>query len=477
MSDNLKKRTLSGLVWQFMERCGSQGVQFVISVVLARLLTPEDFGIIGLLTVFVTIANVFVEGGFGASLVQKKDSDDTDFSTVFFFSLGFSGVLYVILFFAAPLIASFYNEPILTNMVRVMALSLFMGAINTVQKANVSKRMQFKKFFFATISGTIASAVVGISMAYMGFGAWALIGQHLSKQVFDTIVLWFISGWRPKWIFSFVKLKRLFSFGWKILCSSLIDSIYNNIYSLIIGKFYSSADLGYYNKGKSYSYLIIENINTSINNVLFPVISSVQENLEKVKAITRRAIKTSTFIIFPAMSGIAAIATPLIKLMLTEKWLPCVPYLQFCCFSYAFWPVHTANLQAIKAMGRSDVFLKLEIIKKITGVIILVVTIPHGLYIMMVGRCVSTVLSSVINAFPNKKLLNYSYFEQVKDIMPAFLLSVVMVFVVLMVGRLNINMLPLMIIQIIAGALVYILGAKFFKLEALEYCLRIIKRH
>ena len=472
-----RKNIISNLIWRFAERCGAQGVAFIVSIFLARLLEPTDYGVIGLLNVFIAIANVFIDSGFGNSLIQKKDADEVDFSSVFYFSLVFSIILYIVLFFLAPFIATFYEQPILTNLFRVMAVSLLLGAVNSVQKSFVAKNMQFKKFFYSTLFGTILSAFVGIGMAYRGFGAWALVAQHLTNQVFDTLILWFTVKWRPVLKFSLSRMKKMFIYGWKLLCSSLIDAVYNNIYSLIIGKTYTSADLGYYNKGKSFPNLIIGNINSTIDSVLFPVIADSQEDKEKVKGITRRAIKTSTFVIFPAMAGLASVATTLITLILTEKWLPCVPFLQFCCFTYAFWPVHTANLQAIKALGRSDIFLKLEVIKKVIGICILIITIPQGLYVMMIGRCFSAVLSTFINAFPNKKLLNYSYFEQVKDMLPTMLLSIVMCIVVLFVGGFEINLFVKLILQILVGICVYIFGAKLFKLEAFEYVMNLVKKY
>ena len=470
-----KTKTLSNLIWRYAERCGAQGIQFIVQIVLARLLTPSDYGLVGLITVFITIAQVFAQSGLGQALVQRKNADNTDFSTVFYYSIAFSIVLYIILFFCAPFIADFYDAPQLTAVVRVLGFVVVIGAVNSVQQAYVQKTMQFKRFFLATLIGTLISAVVGIAMAYMGYGVWALVGQQLSNQIVNTIVLWFTVGWRPQRKFSFKSMKELFSYGWKLLCSSLLDTGYNNMYSLVIGKFYSSADLGYYNRGKQFPMLIIQNINTAIDSVLFPVLSEAQNEKERLKAMTRRAIMTSTFLIFPAMAGLAAVAKSLTIILLTDKWIPAVPFIQFCCFTYAFWPVHTANLQAIKAIGRSDIFLKLEILKKGIGIITLIVTLPFGLYVMMVGRCVSTILNSFINAFPNRKLIGYSYSEQIQDMLPSFLLSVVMCLIVLSVSMLNLNVWLTMIVQIIVGAGVYIAGAKLFKFECMEYILNTVK--
>lgn len=475
MEDNLKKKTIIGLIWQYAEKCGSQIITFVVSIILARILTPSDYGIVGLVTVFISISLVFAESGMGQALVQKKDADDRDFSTVFYYSIVFSMLIYAILFFVAPFIADFYNEPILVNVLRVLGLTVIIGAFNGVQRARIQRDMQFKMFFYATLVGTVISAVVGIVMAYTGFGVWALVWQQISSRLIAVVVLWFVTKWKPMLVFSFTSMKRLFGYSWKLLCSSLLDTVYNNIYSLLIGKFYSSADLGHYNRGKQFPMMIVENVNGSINGVIFPVLSKIQDDKERFKGTVRRSIKTSTYMIFPLMAGLAAVAEPLVRILLTDKWLPAVPFIQFCCFTYAFWPVHTANLQAIKALGRSDTYLKLEIIKKICGVVILVITLPFGLTAMMFGRCVATVITSIINASPNKKLMNYSYMEQIKDMLPSIVLSLIMCAVVLLVGTLKINLCLLLVLQVIVGGFVYVLLSILFKLECFEYVLDILK--
>ena len=475
MGTDTKSRVMSGLIWRYAERCGAQLIQFVVSVVLARMLTPSDYGLIGIITVFISLSNVFVQSGMGQALVQRKNADEVDFSTVFYYTLAISVILYFGLYAAAPYIANFYDAPVLKPVVRVLGTSIIVGSLNGVQNAYVQKHMQFKRFFYSTIIGILVSAVVGLVMAYKGFGVWALVAQQLVNQVVNTLVLWFTVKWRPILKFSFSKMKNLFSFGWKLLCSNLIDTLYRNIYTLVIGKVYSSADLGYYNKGKSFPMLIINNINTTLNTVLLPVMSEAQNEKERLKAMVRRSIVTTTFFIFPAMAGLAAVAKPLTILMLTEKWLPAVPFIQFCCFAYAFWPVHTANLQAITALGRSDIFLKLEIIKKVIAVIVLISTIPYGLTVMMIARCLNAVLSSFINAFPNKKLLGYSYIEQVKDMLPAAAISVVMLVCVIPITLLPISPVIQLIIQVVLGVLIYIGLARIFKLDSFEYTLNILK--
>lgn len=475
MSENkLKTKVLSNLIWRYAERCGAQGVQFIVSIILARLLSPSDYGLIGLITVFISVCNLFISSGFGNALVQKKNAESKDFSSVFYFNIVVSVLLYIVMFFTAPLIADFYNEQLLIPVIRVLSLGLVVGGFGAVQNAYVQKGLQFKKFFFATLGGTIVSAVVGIYIAYKGGGVWALVAQTLTSQCANTLILWIIVKWRPTLEFSFKRMKVMFSFGWKMLASSIIDTIYNNIYTLVIGKFYSTEELGIYNRGKTFPVMVVENINSSIQSVLFPAMSKYQDNRETVKNMVRRSITVSTFLIFPAMAGLAAIAKPLTVILLTEKWLPSVPFMWFCCFTYAFWPIHTANLQAINALGRSDIFLKLEIIKKVLGIATLIATIPFGLYTMMWGRCITTLLSSFINAYPNKKLLGYSYIEQVKDMLPSFILSIVMLVIVYAVEFLNLNNWLTLIIQIILGMVIYFGLAKLFKLECFNYILNTV---
>ncbi len=477
MSGDIKKQTISGLAWRYAERFGAQGIQFIVSIVLARLLTPADYGIIGLITVFIAIAQVFAQSGLGQALVQRKNADNTDFSTVFFFSIVFSIVLYAAVFLCAPIIARFYAMPQLTPVVRVLGLSIIIAAVNSVQQAYVQRTMQFRRFFWATLGGTIVSAFAGIGIAYKGGGVWALVAQQLINQIIDTIILWLTVKWRPNFVFSIRRMRELFSYGWKLLCSSIIDTIYNNIYSLVIGKFYSESDLGYYNRGKQFPFFVVININSAIDSVLFPVLSGAQDNKKQLKNMVRRSIVTSTFLIFPCMAGLAAVAKPLTVFLLTEKWLPAVPYIQFCCFTYAFWPVHTANLQAIKAVGRSDIFLILEILKKIIGIVTLVIMLPHGLYAMMIGNCITTPIGLFLNAAPNKRLLGYSYIEQIKDILPSMLLSLFMCGIVLSVNLLGLGSLITMIIQIVLGVVIYAAGAKLFKFESMDFIINTIKEY
>ena len=471
-----KRKVFTNLIWRFAERCGAQGVAFIVSIVLARLLAPEAYGTIALVTVFITILQVFVDSGFANALIQKKDADELDFSTVFYFNVFICLVLYLIMFLAAPFIADFYETPELEPVMRVLCLTIVVSGLKNVQQAYVSKTLQFKRFFYSSLSGTIGAAIVGIAMAYLGFGVWALVAQQLVNVTVNTAVLWFTVKWRPKLMFSFSRLKGLFSYGWKLLASGVIDRVYSSIRQLIIGKWYSATDLAHYNKGKQFPEAIVININAAIDSVLFPVMSGEQDNKERVKALTRRAIKTSSFIMWPIVIGLAACAESFVSIVLTDKWLPCVPYLQIFCVTYGFWPIHTANLNAVKAVGRSDIFLKLEIIKKIIGVISIVASVPFGVKVIAGAYLITSPINAFVNAYPNKKLLNYSYFEQIKDMLPSMILSFVMGVVVYSLSFLNMNVYIIFVLQIIVGAVVYILGAKIFKFDSLNYILSIVKK-
>ena len=473
---SLKKTVISSLVWKFLERLGTQGIQFVVSIILARLLLPSDYGIITMIMVFTAIANSFIQSGFSTSLIQKKNSDELDFSSVFYTSFVIAIICYLILYFTSPLIADFYQMPQIKVILRVLALTLFFGAFNSVQNAKLSKDMKFKTLFFSSLGAIIVSGTTGITMAYLGFGAWALVGQQLANIIASTIILWFTSGWRPKIMFSLTRVKGLFSYGWKIMCSSLIDTFYQNLYNLVIGKFYNSATLGNYNKGEQFPKLIAVNIDGAIGSVMLPAYAREQERKDKVKKMVRRAIVTSSLILFPLMLGLAAIAEPLVKILLTDKWLGCVPFMQILCVVYALYPINTANLQAIKALGKSDYFLKLEIIKKILGITVLIITVPHGVYTMAIGQVIVTIISTMINAFPNRKLLNYNYFEQVKDILPNLLIAILMFIVVYPIKYLIDNTILLLTIQIIVGAIIYIALMNIFKVEAFNYLFDIIEK-
>lgn len=471
-----RKAVFSNLIWRFMERCGAQLVSVVVSFVLARMLDPAVYGLVAKVTIITSIMLVFVDSGMANSLIQKKDPDDLDFSSVFFFNVAFCLVLYVGLFFAAPLIAEYNGQPELTAIVRVLGLTVVVAGVKNVQQAYVSKTMQFKRFFFATLGGTAVSAAVGIAMAYKGFGVWALVAQQLSNVTINTCVLWLTVGWRPKAMFSLKRLRALLGYGWKLLASGLLDTVYNKLREIFIAVFYTDTDLAFYNRGNALPNLIVENINSSIDSVLLPVLSAEQDHAEQVREMTRRAIKVSSYIIMPLMMGLAVCAEPFVRFFLTEKWLPCVPYLRIFCFTYSFYPLHTANLNAIKAMGRSDLFLILEIVKKAVGITALLLTMRLGVYPMALSLLATSVLSQIINAWPNSRLLNYSYLRQLADLLPTILFAAAMGACVYPVSLLGLSDIVTLVIQVPLGVLVYVLGSKLLRIDSFEYLMSIVKK-
>ena len=457
---NDKKQTVfSNLIWRFMERCGAQVVAFVVSIVLARLLDPALYGRIALVTVITSILNVFVDSGMANALIQKKDTDDLDYSSVFYFNVAFCLVLYLGLFLAAPLLSRFYHDSSLVPVFRVLGLTIVISGVKNVQQAYVAKTMQFRRFFFSTLGGTVLSAIVGITMAYRGFGIWALVTQQVLNAAVNTAILWLTVGWKPRRIFSLERLKGLVSYGWKI-----------------VGLRYTEADLAFYNKADQMPLLLVENINNSIDSVLLPVLSAEQDSRESVRAMTQRAIKTSTYIMMPLMAGLAVCAEPLIRLLLTEKWLPCVPYMRIFCIVYAFYPLHTANLSAIKALGRSDIFLKLEVLKELVSIVLLLVTMRYGVYAIALGLLVSSVASQLINSWPNRKMLGYTYPQQLRDMAPAILLSLLMAACVWPIQRLGLSDFVTLVIQVPLGVAVYAGVSAALKLESFRFLLEVIAR-
>ena len=408
-------------------------------------------------------------------MIQGKDITEEDYSSVFYLSMFVAGILYTVLFFIAPVVADFYKIKELILILRVLSLTLFIGAVTSIQNAIVARKMQFKKLFKSSLGAMIISGVIGIIMAYKGYGVWALVYQQLINQLLITMILWSTVKWRPKCCFSFKRIRVLFSYGGKLLASALLDTLYMNLRSLIIGKVYSPSTLGFYNRGNQFPQIIVTNINGSITSVLLPAMSAEQDDKVRVKQIMRRAIVTSSFIIFPMMIGLAVISKPLVILLLTEKWLPCVPFVWIFCASYSLWPIHTANLQAINALGRSDIFLKLEIIKKIMGVTILIISVKYGVYAVALGMLLSGIISTFINSYPNKKLLNYAYKEQILDILPSLLISLIMGGLIYFLSYIVKGNFSLIVTQVIFGGISYVLLSIIFKLECYKYLLNTIK--
>lgn len=471
-----KKIIISSLFWKLIERIGTQGIQFILQIILARLLSPDQFGTIAIVMVFINLANVFIQSGFNMALIQKKDIDNGDFSSVLYVNLIVSSLLYLIIFLFAPIIAEFYRDTILLPVLRILGLTLFFGSVNSIQNAYVARNMLFRKLFYSSLGSIIVSGVIGIVLAFSGVGVWALVFQQLTNQILITMIMWFTVRWRPTRELSKNKIKILFIYGWKLVTSSLLNTLYMELRTLIIGRVYSPSLLGYYNRGQQLPQLICTNIDGAIQSVMLPTLSAYQDNKIKVKNMMRRAVVTSSFLVFPMMIGMASVAEPLIRIILTDKWLPAVPFLQIFCISFMLTPIHTANLQAINAMGRSDIFLRLEIIKKVIGFIILVFSLPFGVYAIAIGQLAGGFISTFINAYPNKKLLDYSYTEQWMDIMPTLIIAVLMGAGVQLLNFLNLVMWQIFVIQIVFGITFYIGIAKMFKLECFSYLVTTLKQ-
>lgn len=472
---SLKNNTISGLFWTFAERILAQVVSFVVSLVLARILLPEEYGIIAIVTVLISISNVFVTAGFATALIQKKDADDIDFSSVFYFGIGFAIVIYAGIYFIAPVVSGFYEYDALTPVIRVMSLTLLISSVKSVQHSYVTRAMQFRKFFWSTLGGTIVSAAVGITMACLGFGVWALVAQYMTNNLVDTIVLWFTVKWRPKLQFSFARLRVLLSFGWKVLLSNLLMSIYQDLRTMIIGLVYTSEDLAYYQKGHQFPTLIVTNINTAISSTLLPVMAKMQDDMSAVKTVVCRFLKTGSYILMPMMVGLAVVAEPLVRLLLTEKWIACVPYLQLMCVSYAFLPLQTANTQAVLAIGRSDISLKTETIKRSANIIILLFTFRISVMALVIGEILSTFVSLCVNTIVSKKLFGYGTLAQLKDILPYTLMALVMGAAIWPITLLAIPDMLMITIQVLVGIIVYISLSVVFKVDSFLYILNIVK--
>lgn len=451
-------RVLSGLFWVYLENISVQIVNFVISVILARLLDPSHYGTIALLMVFISLANVFVTSGISSSLIQKKDADDLDYSTMFWFNLLVALVLYVILFILAPSIGNYYNDKELSLVFRVLAISIPLSAFNCIQQAYVSSHMIFKKSFISSSIGGVLSGVIGVICAYCGFGVWALVIQRLLQVAFNTILLKLVIQWKPKWMFSFKRLTPLLSFGWKMMATGFLFTGYTELRSLIIGKRYSAAELGYYDRGYSFPRLIASNIDSTITRVLFPALSSEQDNSERLAEKTRRAAKTSAYLMTPILFGLAMISQPLVSLLLGEKWLPCVPYLQIMCLVWWLQPSQTCSAQAIKAIGRSDLYLYIELASKAIGIGLLAyaVLVIDSVFAIALMFLIGQLLAVFIYGFVSAKYIGYKILYQIVDLLVPALFSVVMCVYAFFIARIIANSLLCMLVQIVGGVLIYI---------------------
>lgn len=473
----LKAATIKALFWKLFEQGGTAISVLVIQVVMARLLSPTEFGMLAIMLVFVNVGNVIVQSGLNTAIIQAPDVTKRDCSTVFWMSVVISLCLYAMVFVAAPSIATFYAMPEIVWPLRALVVVLIVNAYNSVQEAIVARHLEFQKTARATIIAGLTSGAAGIAAALVGWGLWALVVQQLSQQVVKCIVLMAQVSWKPRFEFDGSRARTLFGFGWKILASGVLDQGYQSLTDLIIGKQFTSTELGFTSQGKRYPYYLGVMLDGAIQPVMLSAVSRVQEDVAQVKRLVRRALKTSTFIIVPAMTYFGVAAEPIIRLVLGEQWLPAVPFLQMYCFVYALLPVHTTNLQALNGMGRSDLFLKLEIIKKVIGVSVICFTafVLQDLYAIVAGSMIIGAIATFINAFPNKKVIGYSYFEQLRDITPALLLSVASGAAAFALGTVLSGDLLLIVLEFIVLVVVYFLLAWLFRVEELFYLVNTLR--
>ncbi|MDE5883232.1 MAG: lipopolysaccharide biosynthesis protein [Muribaculaceae bacterium] len=477
MAESLKNKTVKGTIWSTLERFSVQGIQFVVMIIMARILTPEDYGLVGMLAIFIAISQSLIDSGFSQALIRKQDRSEIDNSTVFYFNIGVGLILYFILFFSAPLIANFYNEPLLIPITRAIGLSLIFNSLVIVQRALLTIRLDFKTQAKASFVGAVVSGVVGIWMAHTGYGVWAIVWQQLTNLAIITLLLWILSHWKPVWAYSWTSFKELFSFGSKMLASGLLDTLYRNIYLIVIGKVFKASDLGYYTRAHQFTDFASSNITGIFQRVTYPVLCTIQNDDIRLADVYRRLLKTSAFIIFPLMMGLAAVAKPMIISFLTEKWLFSAVLIQILCFSQMWYPVHAINLNLLQVRGRSDLFLKLEVIKKINGVIMLCITLPLGLLAMCYGMIITSIIALIINTHYTGKLIHLGFIAQMRDLLPTLLLSFgVGAVVYATVTLISMNSWLALCLGVFEGIILYVVLARLFRFSEFAELLAIIRK-
>ena len=476
MSDGLKSKALRGLFWSFSQIVGQQGIQAVVLIILARLLMPDEFGLIAMLTIFIVVAKSFVDSGFGEALIQKKDATYLDECSIFYFNISLGAAMAGLLCLAAPWIAAFYGRPVLTPLTRVLSLNVMISAFGIVQTARLAKRIDFKTQMKVGMTAVALSGPIGIIMAYQGFGVWSLVAQSLGSNLSRTALLWVFHRWRPAWTFSFASLRTMFPFGSKLLFSGLLDVVFSNLYLIVIGKMYSAANLGFYSRAKSLQQLPVSFLSASVGRVTFPIFSSVQDDKARLKRGIRKALATISMLNFPMMIGLAVVAKPLVLVLLTDKWLPCVPYLRLFCAAGLLYPLHAINLNVLKAQGRSDLFFRLEILKKSLVVIAVAITYRWGISAMICGGIATSCSSYYLNVYYTGKLLDYSVTEQIRDVFPCLMLASMMGGGVHLLDYVPFpNQLTLLVAQVAVGIALYVSLCHLFKLPSFVETMELAK--
>ncbi len=422
---SLRKQASRGFVWTFAQQFGNQLIGFFVSLVLARLLLPSEFGLIGMIAIFVSIGNMLLNSGLTQSLVRSPDLDEEDYSTVFYFNFVTSIIIYIIIFFIAPYVAKFYNQDIITNLLRIYCTTFMISSLAAVQQARLTKEMNFKRQAFIAIPATISGGIVGVSLAYLDFGVWSLVWSYLTTSIISTLQLWIYSKWTPRLAFNKSKFKIHFSFGYKLTLSGLLESIFNNIYLIVIGKYFSVAQVGFYTRAETMKQLPVINISSSLQKVTYPLFASIQNDDQRLKRVFTQLMEIVIFVIAPVLIFLAILAEPTFRFLFTEKWLPAVPYFQILCITGILYPIHSYNINILNVKGRSDLVLKLELIKKIVIVITILVAIKFGILALLYGQIFTSVIAFIINTHYTGKLINYNALEQSKDILPAIGISLI----------------------------------------------------
>lgn len=421
---SLKKQAISGMIWTFAQQFSTQGIGFVISIILARLLLPAEFGIIGMIAIFMGIGNILINSGLTSSLIRSPDADQEDFSTVFYFNIAGSVIVYFILFLSAPLIANFFDQPILTNITRLYGVSFIISAFSTVQLTRLTQKMDFKTQMKVSVPSIIGGGILGVTLAYLGYGVWSLVWMTLFQSFLSSLQLWIVTKWTPSFVFNSAKFKYHFFFGYKLLISGLIDVIFRNSYTVIIGKLFSASQLGFYTRANTLVQLPVSNISGALSKVTYPLFAAIKDDDVRLKNVYKQIMKMVTFLLAPTLIIMGVMATPLFRFVLTEKWLPAVPYFQILCISGILYPFHVYNLNILNVKGRSDLFLKLEIVKKALLVVTIAISIPFGIFGLLWGSVISSALALFINSYYSGKFINYNVVEQIKDVAPIVLISV-----------------------------------------------------
>lgn len=476
---SLKKQALSGVFWSSIQLFGTQGIGFVVSIILARLLLPAEFGLIAMITIFIGLGNVLINGGLSYSLIRTENPDEEDFSTVFYFNLIGSIFIYAFIFLVAPQIAAFFNQELLTLIVRVYSITFIINSFSTIQTTRLTKIMDFKTQMIVSIPSLIISSVIGITMAYNGYGVWSLVWSSIVQSLAATIQLWYWSKWKPLWIFNFEKFKYHFHYGIKLMFSGILDIIFVNAYTIIIGKFFAPSQVGFYNRADSLQMFPVNSLSTLITRVSFPLFSSIQNDNLRLKSVYKRIMKMIIFMVVPILVFMAILAEPLFRFLFTEKWLPAVPYFQILCFNGILYPIHSYNLQILNVKGRSDLFLKLEVIKKILVVVVILISFNFGIYGLLYGSVFTSIVSFFINTHYSGKFLNYSAWEQTKDLLPIIMIGFTSGVIIYFFDQILVNYLFLdigrLFFGVIVGLLLYGIVSYFFKISSLNELIIIIK--